>query len=113
MMATYLIAVAFAQEPVLDLFPGDRTRVPLHVADEYTLAEWQREDDRFRKLHWALWRSMQRNDQAEREGIQTTRRLYATLRSVGTPNVPSDPVEPTLPYWRRSWKMETEPRKDR
>lgn len=100
MLATYLLMAAMTSEPVVELLPADRSRIPPHLEDQFTLGKWGAFHETTLKLYWAEWRSHVRCDQLERENRESIRSHNATLRKLGL-KPPPDPVEPTLPYWKR------------
>lgn len=110
MLATYALLLALNHESVLRSFPADRTRVPPHCAEQFTLDQWQQLAESSLHLRWREHRHFERWERSEREARKNTRDFNASMRALGQ-IVPPDPVEPTEPFWKRIQQMEI--KKDR
>ncbi len=108
-VSTFFVLV-LSQEPVLKLLPSDRTRVPPHVADQFTLQEWQQLPESSLYIRWWEHRQFETWERLEREDRQHTRAFNARMRAFGQ-EVPPDPVEPTEPFWKRIQQIQL--KKDR
>lgn len=73
MFMAVLISASFTHDAVIDLLPGDRSRVPQVARGVFTLEQFKRADERIVK---ALWKS-------ERNLLRTERLIQKSLESIG------------------------------
>jgi hypothetical protein len=106
MLATFAFLFAISQEPVLQLLPADRTRVPPHVAEEYTLDQWRKQPESSLRARWREHRIYAQWERMELDWRQTIRDSNARLRAAGIEPDNPDPSEPTEPFWKRIRQME-------
>lgn len=104
------LALALSHEPVLELLPSDRTRVPPHCADRFSLQEWRQMPEISPYIRWREHRQFETWERLEREDRQHTRAFNPRMRAFGQ-EVPPDPVEPTEPFWKRIQQIQL--KKDR
>ncbi len=93
MLAAVLITAVFGSDSIFELFPADRSQVPVLKQKAFTVAEWQRIDEDFAKGERKYERILRGVEHQEKQSRQLMREMNAIDHKWGIRTKP-DPEEP-------------------
>ncbi len=94
MLTALLVSALFSSEPMFETLPADRSKVPYHLQEKVTVAEWYRLDETFAKGEWKFERQLRTMEWRDKRWRENIRESNARSRKLGIVTSP-DPEEPT------------------